>query len=84
MTTKNALIKAFQTFFLFLISFFLCYTFLGHWDSFELFLSEGQLPDIQQLYDNSQLYDKKSLSLGAILALLIAANNFRKAKRAIK
>lgn len=84
MTSKTALLKAVQTFFLFLLSFFLCYTFLGNWDSFELLLSEGQLPDLRQLYDNSQLYDKKSLAVGGALALVLAVNNYRKGKRIAK
>lgn len=78
MTSKPALLKAVQTFFLFFLSFFLCYTFLENWDSFELFLSEGQLPNFRQLYD------KKSLAVGGAIALVLAANNYRKGKKAVK
>lgn len=75
---KRAILKALQAFLLFNLVFLISYNLFAAWDSLELLLKEGVLPDIDALYN------KNSLVVGVTIEILLAAKKYREAKRRAK
>jgi hypothetical protein len=75
---KRAILKALQPFLLFNLVFLISYNLFAAWDSLELLLKEGVLPDIDALYN------KNSLVAGVIIGISLAAKKYREAKREAK
>jgi hypothetical protein len=78
MKNKRAILKALQAFLLFNLVFLISYNLFTAWDSLELLLKEGVLPDIDVLYN------KNSLVVGVTIGISLAAKKYREAKREAK